>query len=279
MAAISRFHLLWTSLLLLPCQSFVGGRLVKRPFVAAPNCPLRLTPTTRPLLDLRGGSSEASPLLQASLGDHSEAARAIFGNFVTPATLLLTALIPLSLQDIALSKIEQSTYKQKLKGLYYVIGLLSTCSELICVMYASITSSQLLEATMLAPATSAFALIQRDYELAWIATTVHFIGGLMGFMVMSGLGAFLSFPKKYNTAGAFFAVASLLWVTRLLNARAVLLQQDGIGNCFFLLKRYIILGIRQLQSSSSNVLGITSIVLTGIAVILTMRALFTSNDD
>lgn len=204
----------------------------------------------------------------------------MFGNFITPATLLITCLVPLTLQEIHLPKYEKNSFKSKLRGIYYVSSLLATCSELICIIYASISSSRLLQSSV-APTTSVFALIQQDYELAWVATTVHFLGGLMGFLMTSGIGAYLSFPKRYNTAGACFAMAALLWVTRLANTRVVLFSGAGEGgNSFYLLKRYIILGTKQLQSSPGpNLFGTASVMLTVLAIILTVRALVTSKDE
>lgn len=229
-----------------------------------------------PHINLRGGGSSS---LQASPGDYSEAARTLFGNFITPATLLLTALVSLSLQEIKVPQYGKNAYRKKLRGLYYTIGLLSTCSELICVLYASIASNTLLQTTS-KPAASVYALIQRDCELAWIATMAHFIGGLLGFMTCCGLGAFLSFPPGYNTAGACFAAAALLWMLRLANTRAVMLRNPHLSNCFYLVKRYIVLTTKQLKTSSNvSVLGISSIALTGISMGLLIRALASLDEE
>ena len=231
-----------------------------------------------PLINLRGGGSVETSL-HASPGDYSEAARALFGNYITPATLLLTALVPLSLQEIKVPQYGKNAFKKKLRGLYYVIGLLATCSELICVIYASIASNKLLQ-TASKPAASAYALIQRDYELAWIATTIHFIGGLLGFMACSGIGAFLVYPPGYNTAGACFAAAALLWMLRLANTRAAMFQHTHLSNCFSLLKRYLVLTTKQLKTSSGpNVLGMASIALTGVSICLLIRALVSEHDE
>lgn len=300
-------------LVLSHCQPFVGGSLLagtatasarrcsthnhlalmSRPCIKTRAGSLRVSPhhphhhhtsrLSRPFIKIRGGSlaNESSPIdgtaLQASPRDYSEVARSLFGNFIPPATLLITGLVPLMTQQITLSKREtKNSLKRKLRGLYYLMTLLATCSELICIIYASIACSRLLEYT--APATSAFALIERDFELPWVATTVHFIGGLMGFIVASGLGAYLSFPKRYNAAGASFAAASLLWVTRLANTRA-LAYSNAPANCMHLMKRYIVLAIQQLKSSRPSTLGIASVALTVLSIILTIRALVSSDDE
>lgn len=252
---------------------------MKRRFSAASASDASARPSTswHPRIDLRGGGSGETSPLQASLSDYSEAARILFGGYVTPATLIITSLVPLTLQEIKLPQYGKNSLKKKLRGLYYVIGLLSTCSELICVICASIASSRLLQ-TSSKPAASVFALIQRDYELAWIATMTHFIGGLVGFVTVCGLGAYLTFPPMYNIAGASFAAAALLWIVSFTNTRAVLFKKANMSNCFALLKRYIVLVTKQLRTSGPHFLALASVALTGISIALLIRALVSDDE-
>ena len=226
-------------------------------------------------LGLRGGA-DMPPLY--AVADYSDVARNLFGNFITPASLIISALVSMTLQQLPVPKYGNS-FRKKLRGMYYTLCLLATTSEMICIITASIASSRIMEAGAATPTKSAFDLILRDYELAWVATSVHFMGGLMGFLAASGVGAYLSFPKKYNTASACAAAAAFLWIIRLVYNRALTLHGNGPKNYIDILKRYCILTAIQLQQSSYNILDIASFALAALSATLMIRALVSSEDE
>ena len=174
--------------------------------------------------------------------------------------MLAGGLVPLSF--LAPQLPDDTKLQKKLRCMYNIISVLSLASELMCIVYATVASNKLVE-TAVAPAKSVFELIQRDYELSWIATNVHFMLGLMGFLTMVGLRAYMLFPAKLNTAASGMAVASLLAMISVVNKGVS--RGDGKGHALAsslvsLNLRYGVLLMKQIKQSG-GVLAVVAIVM------------------
>jgi len=186
--------------------------------------------------------------------------------------MLAGGLVPLSF--LAPPIPDDTPLKKKLGCLYNIISVLSLSSELLCIIYATIASNKLVETAVL-PAKSVFELIQRDYELSWIATNVHFMAGLMGFLAMVALRAYTLFPSRLNKAAAGTAGAFLLAMISVVNKGVS--RGDGRGHVFAssiisLNLRYGVLLVKQLQQSG-GILAMASIGLGLVSAVAAVRAL------
>lgn len=264
--------LLLFSLTILSCHGFVASVPARRPLSYSP-LPSSMNKQKQVILSLRGGGSA----LSASAADYSDAARVLFGNVISPAAMLAGGLVPLSWLAPPLP--DKTKLQKKLKCLYSIISVLSLASELMCIIYATVASNKLVE-TVAVPAKSVFELIQRDYELSWIATNVHFTFGLMGFLSLVGLRAFTLFPAKLNKAAAGAAGASLLAMISVVNKGVS--RGDGRGNVFAssivsLNLRYGVLLVKQIKQSG-GVLAVAAIVMGVISAVAGIRALLSSEE-
>ena len=200
-------------LLLVPCHAFAHA---VRPDVLASLSKRRASTSSLvlpQLYKLRGGA-ESGSYLSVGLSDYSDAARSLFGNIIGPASMVTGGLVPLGFLADPLPG--QKKFHKRLRSIYLLLSIVSLANELIAIMYATVASNKLIETTV-APAASVFALLQRDCELSWIATNVHFMAGLFGFLGMVCLRAYALLPPNINKAGAGIATAFLLGMCSVVN--------------------------------------------------------------
>jgi hypothetical protein len=224
--------------------------------------------------ELRGGQSISS-LNAGALADYSGAARVLFSNIISPAALLAGGLVPLGFLAAPLPG--DKPLHKKLRCIYSLLSVVSLSSELMAIVYATVAANKLTETTVV-PAASAFALIQRDYELSWIATNVHFLFGLFGFLSMIGLRAYTIFPKKLNHAAAGIVGASLLGMCSVVNRGVSAGDASGssYGNSILsLVTRYGILLTKQLKNTG-GIMSMTGIALGIVSTALAVRAIFSA---
>jgi len=160
------------------------------------------------------------------------------------------------------------------------LAVLSLSSELTAVVYATVASNKLTE-IVAAPAASAFALIQRDYELSWIATNVHFLFGLFGFVSMIGLRALTIFPCKLNRAAAGFAFSALFGMCSVVNLGVS--AGDGTGrvhgsSIVTLIFRYCVLLAKQLKKTG-GIMAMAAIALGLVSTALAIKAVITCDGE
>jgi len=225
-----------------------------------------------PLLNIRGG---ADPL-GVSGADYSDAAKALFGNIVGPASMLTGGLVPLGFLAAPLPD-DGKKWKQKARCLYMALSVASLLNELLAIMYATVATNKLTEVAS-APAASVFALIQRDYELPWVATNVHFMLGLIGFCAMIMLRALCIFPISLNSALAGMALSALVGMISIINGGVA--QGDGRGSrhggtIVSLGARYVTLLTKNIYQRKSP-LAAVSIVLFVIFGIQTIQNLMSA---
>ena len=212
-----------------------------------------------------------STSLRLSVTDYSEAARVLFGNVVTPAALLASGLVPLGFLAEPLP--DNTPIRKKLRCLYFFLSVASLANELLAIMYATVARSKLTE-TVVAPASSVFALIIRDFELPWVGANVHFIFGLLGFVGMIMIRAYTLFPPALNKAAAGLGASALLAMLSVVNtgvAEGVGRRHALGGNLLSLNIRYIVLIVKHLLYDG----GIVAYVSLALALVSMISAALT----
>lgn len=228
----------------------------------------------RPELSLRGGDTSS---LKA-VADYSGAAQVLFGNVISPAALLAGGLVPLGFLAAPLPG--DKPINKRLRSIYWLLAVLSLANELTAIVYATIASNKLTEIAA-APAASVFALIKRDYELSWIATNVHFLFGLFGFLSMIGLRALACFPSKLNRAAAGIAFSALFGLCSVVNRGVA--AGDGTGqihgsSIMTLVLRYYVLLAQQIRKSG-GIMAIAAIALGLVSTAMAIKAVVTCCGD
>lgn len=105
-----------------------------------------------------------------SLQQYAPDAISLFQNMVTPASILAGAIVPMSFASAL--PIKSANDKENrpiwilMRKAYNVAALLSLLSNLIAVMWSVIAVNQLTE-TKIAPASSVWHLLRRDFDLPW----------------------------------------------------------------------------------------------------------------
>eukprot|EP00588_Corethron_pennatum_P003952 CAMPEP_0194291160 /NCGR_PEP_ID=MMETSP0169-20130528/42873_1 /TAXON_ID=218684 /ORGANISM="Corethron pennatum, Strain L29A3" /LENGTH=400 /DNA_ID=CAMNT_0039038963 /DNA_START=165 /DNA_END=1368 /DNA_ORIENTATION=+ len=136
----------------------------------------------------------------ATLSDYAPEAFALFNNMKLPAGVLTAGMIaigfatrfpelPRDTPDRVYSPEIRSRCDQ-LDRLHIVVALISVTSELIVVLWSAVSVNQLTERTF-APAYSVWDLIRRDCDLPWSGINSHFIIGIIGFITMLWLRAYV----------------------------------------------------------------------------------------
>ena len=240
------------------------SRKIMKDFYNLPTSPFRF----------RGGDATQ---LEASLDDYSDAARALFGNVIGPAAMLVGGLVPLGFLAGPLPG--DSMVHKRLKSLYHMLSVFSLANQLTAIVYATVACNKLTE-TVVAPAASVFALLQRDYELQWLGVNVHFLAGLLGFMSMICLRAYTLFPKKQKGPATGLAVSALLGMFSIVNRGVA--EGNRAGQVFAcsipsLCTRYILLLVKQIQSTG-GIMAISALALGTISTIFALKAVWEGAD-
>ena len=164
----------------------------------------------------------------AEMADYAPAAASLFNNMKLPAAVVTAGMISLGfatrfpeLPRDTLDKVYPNSIRAqvaKLERLHIVLGLLSVTSELIVVLWAAVAVNQLTERTY-EPATSVWDLIHRDCDLAWSAVNSHYILGIIGFVGMLWLRAYVMLlassasKSLMNAASTGTAAATCLMIS------------------------------------------------------------------
>ena len=136
------------------------------------------------------------------LANYAPAATTLFNNMKLPAAVVTAGMISLGFATTfpELPKKRPTTNTpypddlrarcESLKRLHIVVSLIAVTSELVVVLWAAVEVNQLTE-KQYELATSVWDLLQRDCDLAWSAVNSHFILGIMGFVTMLALRAYV----------------------------------------------------------------------------------------
>lgn len=167
----------------------------------------------------RTSSTKNRTARQASVVDYAPAAASLFNNMKLPASIIAGAMIPIGIGGPLKFEPDDDDGKFAilLRRLYPVAVVVALCSELISVMWATVAVNQLTE-TNIEAASSVWHLIQRDFQLPWVATNAHFVLGMIGFMwVICSRAYFMAAKGALGASTAGVAFSSLLLITSIVN--------------------------------------------------------------
>lgn len=192
-----------------------------------------------PLQPLRRPPTRTSVRLRTSLVDYSPAATALFENMKTPASILAAGMIsigflaPFQLPESVEGQPKMVRRIELLKRAYITVTLISFCSELLAVMWATVAVNQLTE-RVVAPSESVWDLLQRDCDLSWAAVNSHFVVGLVGFMYMVGIRGYIMLLAAEASEALIAATlagvaAALLLMVSVVNRGVEAGGGEGIG--------------------------------------------------
>jgi len=206
-----------------------------------------------------------------SLSDYSGEAQGLFRNVIGPASMLTGGLVALGFASATLPA-EHPT----LKSLHSFLAVLSLCNVLLAIIYGTVAQNKLAEVAS-EPTESVFALLQRDYELFWIAVNVHFMCGLVGFMFMLMIRSYTMFPEQLRAPSAGIA-GSVAFLSLSIINRGVS-KGDGLGQRFggsvlALIARYIYLLSQELLSCRTSPLEVVALIVFAISFALALRGTF-----
>lgn len=203
------------------------------------------------------------------------------GNMRTPASILAGSLVGLAISfplpiQTPVGKVE-SRFEKTLRLTYTVVGVMSMLSQLISVMWATVAVNRLTE-TYIAPATSVWALLMRDFDLEWAAVNAHFVLGMFGFCFLIGTRAFFQAGgglMGQSVAGV--AISGLLLMISIVNRGVTAGGGGGAGygnTVFSLISHYVItLAKRATTVGSMGPLEISSIAIFAWSIVLAVRGI------
>jgi hypothetical protein len=203
------------------------------------------------------------------------------GNMRTPASILAGSLVGLAISfplpiKTPDGKVE-SRFEKSLRLAYTVVGVMSMLSQLISIMWATVAVNQLIE-TNIAPATSVWALIERDFDLEWAAVNAHFVLGMFGFCFLIGTRAF--FQAGGGLMGqsvAGLAMSGLLLMVSIVNRGVAAGGGKGYGygaTVLSLISHYVLkLATRAMTVGSMGPLEISSIAVFAWSIAIAVRGI------
>jgi hypothetical protein len=231
------------------------------------------------------------------LADYAPLATSLFNNMKLPAAVVTAGMISLGFATgfpelPRESPINQRVYPpelrarcESLKRLHIVVALIAVTSELITVMWAAVEVNQLTEKKFELTA-SVWDLIQMDCDLAWSAVNSHFVLGIIGFVTMLALRAYVMLlaaeaSAALMTAASSGTAAALCLMISIVN-RGV--ESGGGGNqrygnsIFDLFKHYAVLLFQAATNEvSPGPLQLSAIVLEIISLVFMANVLLFQN--
>ena len=217
-----------------------------------------------------------------ALADHSKDVASLFNNMRTPAALLTGGLVPLGILSAQPIDEENDSRGTKLiKQANVVLAVTSLLSEIIAVIYSSIAINKLVEVP--SPPTAGVAeLISQHYELSWLGTNIHFLIGMMGFILLVGNRTYLMFGQTLGKFAIGLSVASFLQALHVVNKGIAMgsinkscVQTQFATNFFKLCLRYVKIAIQNVHGFC----GIAAMVITFATVVATMYSFLATSKE
>lgn len=232
----------------------------------------------------------------AILSDYTPLATSLFNNMKLPAAVVTAGMISLGFAT-GFPELPQDTPERQfptrvrarcetLRRVHIVVALVSVTSELIAVLWAAVEVNQLTERTF-DPTDSVWGLIQRDCDLAWSAVNSHFVMGIIGFVAMLALRAYVMLlaaraSMALQTAASTGTMAALCLMMSIVN-RGV---ESGGGNgirygstILDLLRHYAVLLFEaSINGESPGPLQLSAIVLELTSIFFVLQIIWLGND-
>lgn len=219
---------------------------------------------------------------------YASEAVALFNNMKTPTTLLIGAMVPIGLLQPLESKPPENGRRENrlertIRRAYPLVAILSLLSELVSVIWATVAVNKLTE-TAIAPASSVWDLLQRDFDLPWSAVNAHFFMGMLGFAFMIGTKAY--FQSNGGLIGQSIAsvvMSGLLLMISIVNRGVARGSGDGMrygSSVLHLIGHYCVKLFK--QATNRNNFGLfesMAISLLVFSSIQGVRALISREDE
>jgi len=202
------------------------------------------------------------------MAQYGSEAVSLFNNMRTPASILASAIIPLGLTDLPTTNNgkDDSKIPAILRRVFPLVAISSLTNHIIALVWATIAVNDLTTSSSDQSASSLWELLQRDYELPWVATNVHFILGMLGFMWITGARIYLKEtegPIGRSVAG--LAISGMFHLISIINRGIQASASDNSHpfgrNIFGLIRQYA--GLLSERTTSKKRLGLFE-VLSGI---------------
>jgi hypothetical protein len=164
-------------------------------------------------------TTKGAILEPTGLADYSSATASLFNNMKTPASIIAGAMVPIGLLNPVAFDPDKTdgAFATFLRRSYPLVAVMALCSELISVMWATVAVNQLTE-TKIDMAASVWHLIQRDFEIPWVATNAHFVFGMMGFLWVIGCRVyFMAHKGPIGISAAGMVGSCFLLLTSIVN--------------------------------------------------------------
>lgn len=241
---------------------------------------------------------------------YDKEAAALFNNMRLPAAIIGGSILPLGFgfplktdQRFGFGVSDQTlAYVDRV---HLVVAILSLLSELIAVVYSTVAVNELTEVAV-RPTADVMALLQGEYEMAWLGCNVYFLlgatrrarahdahtqahgppahptrarasaAGLLGLAVMIAMRAWLQFGPVFGLVPVLFTLAAVLLMLSIVNEGAAKASAVGartrsgsrLGSSFLPLSvRYVRLLCRGARASCSPML-LGSVACTLAAVVI-----------
>mmetsp|Transcript_24925 Transcript_24925/g.55230 ORF Transcript_24925/g.55230 Transcript_24925/m.55230 type:complete len:386 (-) Transcript_24925:2346-3503(-) len=230
------------------------------------------------------------------LSDYTPAATSLFNNMKLPAAVVTAGMISLGFATSFPELPPDSPERQysprlrrrceSLRRLHIVTALVSVTSELIVVMWAAVEVNQLTE-RVYAPTATVWDLVQRDCDLAWSAVNSHFVLGIIGFVTMLALRAYVMLlaaeaSSALMTAASTGTAAALCLMISIVNRGVEAGGGEGVGygkTILDLVRHYGILLARcATDAQSPGPLEFSAIILEVTSLAFALQVLLLAND-
>jgi len=171
-------------------------------------------PSARPARDnvrvlaLRGGARRGKAAELPWWASHNNEASGLFNNLRIPAALVAGAVIsatfvleptPSDLGPIALTK-----------KMHLFLGIVSLCCELLTIVSSTAAIQKLAQAPQKSASVNAL-LLDPEYEMYWVTSSVNFLLGLLCMTVMLGLRLFVDYgPQLLTSTASLVIIATVL---------------------------------------------------------------------
>jgi len=177
------------------------------------------------------------------MAQYGSEAVSLFNNMRTPASILASAIIPLGLTDLPSGNNDKDMkIPAILRRVFPLVAISSLTNHIIALTWATIAVNDLTTSNSDQTAGSLWELIQRDYELPWVATNVHFILGMLGFMWITGARIYLKETKgPIGKSVAGLAISGMFHLISIINRGIQASASDNYPfgrNIFGLIRQY-----------------------------------------
>jgi hypothetical protein len=233
----------------------------------------------------------AAAATATATAQYASQALGLFNNMKLPASIIAGAIVPLGfIVPLQLeSEPDDTQLERRVRKLYPLISSISLASELIAVMWGTIATNQLTERSI-PPAKSVWHLIQRDFELEWMAVNSHFCIGMFGFLAMIGSRAYFATQKGLlGKSVSGVAVSGLALMVSIVNRGVASGGGTDVStgttvrvgaNVVALFLRYITLLLgRAISLKTFGILELFSVSMLVLSIFTGLKAVFQNNSD